>query len=405
MNAGRYDTDVCIVGGGPAGMTLGLLLARHGARVLVLERHPDFKREYRGEVLMPRFSQALRQIDLFDFVEGYPHTKLRTFEMFQGERRLVRVAFGELCAEFPFAIWMPQPILLGALYDRAKELEGFDMWFGATAHDLIRDGDSTAGVVVRRDDRGVEVRARVVVGADGRGSRIRRLGSFEIDYEEHTFDVLWFSLPRPAEYKSTFRFFLGLEHSYLVAPKHPDLVQCGLLMPRDGFRGYKDAGVEAIRRDLLAGPRVLHGFARQLEDLTPFFPLKAEIRLVREWAKDGLLLVGDAAHTCSPVGAIGVAVAVETAIVAADVILQGLADGEVSARRLSRVQSLREAELRQVQGIQRRLGGPVLSRSRWLRRAFPLLLPLAARVGLIQRNQRRLVVASGPLPVRSELRL
>ena len=393
-----HDVDVCIAGGGPAGMLLGLLLARRGIHTLVLERHDDFEREYRGEVLMPRFTQALRQVGLFDFLETYPHTKLTRGEIVYKDRILTSFDFQSLCPEAPFAIWMPQPTMLNAFHDKAKTFPSFELWFGASAQELVEDNDTITGLVVRRQQQETRVRARVTVGADGRTSRIRRLAHLENEYEHHDFDVLWFSFPRPDDRDDAVRFFLSSKQFFLVAPKHPDLIQVGMIVPVGEFSRYRDQGLEAMRRDLLLGPPIAHSFARGLTDFKAFFPLQARISLARQWARDGLLLIGDAAHTCSPAGAVGVSVAVATAIVAADVIAGALEDNDVTATRLGRVQQLREQDVRQIHKRQQRLTGTLVPTG-FKRRLLPFLIPLMSRLGLVRGAQRGLAVAAEPLPV------
>ena len=143
-----HEVDVCVAGGGPAGMLLGLLLAKLGTRVLVLEQHRDFHREYRGEVLMPRFTQLFRQLNLFAFLESYHHLKLDGIELFYQDKRLVRVPFSEIAPEAPFAIWMPQPILLGALRDKARQFPSFDLWFDASVKEIVREKGRAVGLLV-----------------------------------------------------------------------------------------------------------------------------------------------------------------------------------------------------------------------------------------------------------------
>ncbi len=402
----RHDVDVLIVGGGPAGMVLGLLLAKQGVRTLVLERHHDFAREYRGEVLMPRFTKMLRALGLFERLQDHVHRRLEALEIHYGSRRVARLALSSIDPDVPFALWMPQPILLQFLAGEARAFDAFDLWFGASPSDRILDGERTVGLSVRRDDEEIEVHARVTVGADGRFSRLRRLGGFQLEYEEHDFDVLWFTIPEPDTSdtrKVAFRAFLTAKRAYLALPKHPDAIQCGMLLPKDGFREYKRRGIESLRADLLAGPPLIHPFARELEDFTPFNVLQGTIELVERWARDGLLLIGDAAHTCSPAGAIGVSVAVETAIRAAEILPGCLSRGDVSADALGAVQRRREADVRAIQKLQRGFGGLVTGPSPWRRRAFAALAFVAARVGLARIAPRRLVTFPGSFTVDPKL--
>ena len=236
--------------------------------------------------------------------------------------------------------------------------------------------------MVTRDGRETEVRANISVGADGRFSTLRRLGAFEVAYEHHSFDVMWFTIPEPADTPPAFRMFMTPQRAYLALPKEPALIQCGMLLPAGGFASYQHGGIEALRAHLLAGPPLVHAFARQLADLEPFVLLQAKLDMVRQWARDGLLLVGDAAHTCSPVGAVGVSVAVETAAMAAEVLARCVERRDCSAAALGEVQARREPSVRAIHRVQRRLGGPVAGASPWGRRLFAAVASLGSVLGI-----------------------
>lgn len=394
MTAKPYQTDVCIVGGGPAGMLLGLLLAARQIRVLVLEQHPDFEREYRGEVLMPRFAQLFSQLGLFEYMEQFPHTKLTGLMLHDPNGLIAQADFQAICPEFPFAFRMPQPIFLNALHQKAKAYPGFELWFNASARQLITEGTATKGIIAKVGDEEAAIQAKVTVGADGRFSKIHRLGHFENAVDTHKFDVLWFSLPRPPAYESTAMVYLGKNRLCLVLPKYPDLIQCGLLMKPDEFAAIKKQGIDAMRQLLMEnGPRLFKAFAETLQDFTPFYPLQAKVTYVRRWAQDGLLLIGDAAHTCSPVGGIGVSVALATAAVAADVLVRAIVDCNVSAEVLDEVQRIREPEVRQIQQTQERISGIVTADSAWLFSILRHIIPLLFRLGIAQRFIRQVVVS------------
>ncbi len=399
-----HQTDVCIVGGGPAGMLLALLLAHRGVNVLVLEQHKDFAREYRGEVLMPRFTESLRQLRLDDWLLTLPHLKLKYGEIFFGGKTVGRLAFSNASKEVPYALWMPQPILLQGLHDKAKGFPSFDMWFGASVKHLVQNG-TVEGVVVQRDGKQIEVRSRVVVGCDGRYSTVLKDGKFQMEYEDHKFDVLWFTIAKPADYDNTFRVLLSPKRSYLFLPKHPDSIQVGILTGVGGMAELKQVGIEALKKEISEAHPLLKGFAASLKDFSAFHPLQAHLHLVKEWARDGVLLIGDSAHCFSPAGAIGVSMAAGSAIIAADVILRGLKSGSgpLPVSVLSEVQKVYEPEVRVVHSIQRRLTGGGLGNLLPVRWLLPVLVTMLANTPFFKKTQKRLMALPKPLPVSREL--
>jgi 2-polyprenyl-6-methoxyphenol hydroxylase and related FAD-dependent oxidoreductases len=393
---------VCVVGGGPAGLMLGLLLAKRGAEVLVLEGHETFDREFRGEVLQPSTVALLDKLGLLQYILEQPHSILDAGKVRLEGKEIGEFAFKRISPEYPYAIWMPQPIFLDALLRKAKPFPSFDCWMGAKVTKLIEENGTVVGVSgVRHGTEPFEVRADVVVGADGRYSQIAKLGGFATEYQHHDFDVIWFTIDQPPGWSSTFYVSLG-EVRGLMLPKYPSQIQAGILLPTGEWRKWRQEGVAVVAERVRRFDPIFEPFAAGLKDFTPFFPLEGLIRFIRDWARDGLLLIGDAAHTMSPAGAIGVNVAIATAAVTAQVVLPHLDKGPIPHDVLAQVQRLREDDVRTLHRLQlgaqrvllsqgRGSGNPVL---RWLvARALPIFLssPLLPRV------QRRIFFGA-PLP-------
>ena len=393
--------DTCIVGGGPAGLLLGLLLAKRGARVIVLEGHPNFDREFRGEVLQPSTSRLLDQLGLLEYIFAQPHLKLTDGLLRVRGRVAGKLDFRKISPEYPYAIWMPQPIFLEALAKKGASFPGFTCWMGAHVNELVEENGVVVGVRGKRHGKEpFEVRADVVVAADGRFSEVRRLGGFETEYESHDFDLLWFVIDPPPDFKKTIYFSLGTIPSVLMLPKYPNQIQVGLLLQKDEWKEWKKLGVPALAERLRRLDPVFADFAGKLRDFTPFFPLAVIIALVKDWARDGLLLIGDAAHTMSPAGAIGVNVALATAAVAAQEIYPRLGSGPIPRDALANVQRLREADVRSLHALQRGVGRVLQGagrRASVLRWVAPIMLPLIAHTFIMPRLQRRLFFGV-PLP-------
>ena len=394
------SVSTCIVGGGPAGLMLGLLLAKRGASVLVLEGHEDFEREFRGEVLQPSTAHLLDELGLLEYILAQPHSLLESGKIRLYGKEVGEFAFKKIAPRYPYAIWMPQPIFLDALLRKATPFPSFQCWMGAKVTKLIEEDGRVVGVSGLRHGREpFEVRADVVVGADGRHSQVAQLGGFTSEYEHHDFDVIWFTIEQPPGWSSTFYVSLG-ELRGLMLPKYPHHIQAGLILPTGEWRQWRKEGVAAVAARVRRFDSIFNNFADSLKDFTPFFPLDGTIRLMREWARDGLLLIGDAAHTMSPAGAIGVNVAIATAAVAAQEIFPRLGGGTIPGEALRKVQRLREDDVRTLHRLQLGAQSVLLSQGsdnpfkKWL---ISSALPLFLRSPLLPVVQRRIFFGA-PLP-------
>ena len=385
-------TSVCVVGAGPAGLLLAMLLAKRGADVIVLEGRPTFDREFRGEILQPSALRLLDVLGLLDDILSKPHAKLTEAVYRINGRRSGSFHWGRIAPEYPYAVWMPQPTLLRSFRDKAKRLAGFRCWMGARVEELVERDGNVVGV---RGTRGgavkFEVRADVVVGADGRHSIVRRLAGARVEYEHDEFDVVWFLAQQPADWYNTMYFVLGQDIQGVMLPRRSGEIQAGLLLPKGQWREWRQQGVPYVANRVRRLDPIFTSFSDGLQDFSPFVPFSGVLRLVSEWSRDGLLLIGDAAHTMSPTWGVGVNVALVTAAVAAQVIFPRIGRGSIPATDLARVQELREGDVRLLhrfqQGVQQALivqpySNPLLA---WLLPTFLPLLLLSPVLPLLQR--------------------
>jgi 2-polyprenyl-6-methoxyphenol hydroxylase-like FAD-dependent oxidoreductase len=393
--------NACIVGGGPAGMLLGLMLAKRGAEVLVLEGHENFEREFRGEILQPSTAGLLNELGLLDYILAQPHSLIDTGKVRLNGHDIGDISFKRIAPEYPYAIWMPQAVFLNALHRKAQRLPSFQCWMGAQVSQLIEDTGRVVGVKgLHHGSESFEVRADIVVGADGRYSTIAKLGGFTPEYEHHDFDLIWFTIEQPPGWSNTMYVSLGDGVRGLMLPKYPHHIQTGIALPAGVWKQWRREGIAAVADRVRRFDPIFKPFADTLTDFTPFFPLECIIRLMREWARDGLLLIGDAAHTMSPAGAIGVNVALATAAVTAETLVPHLGRGPIAAADLKAIQDIREADVRLLHKLQlqaQRLLVSDLSTQPVVKWFMRYGLPVMLHTPIMSRLQRRMFF-SVPIP-------
>ncbi len=367
------ETACCVVGGGPAGVVLSLLLARRGVPVVLLEAHKDFDREFRGDTLHPAILEIMDEIGLAERLHELPHAKVYGPVVPTARGPVRPFDLRRLKTKFPYIMFMDQTIFLNFLTEEAGKYPSFKLIMGANVQRLIEDDGNVQGVCYRADDGWHEIRARLTVGADGRFSRLRHLAGFEPIQTSATMELLQFRLPHlpddPDESKllhaspdDAARGVSAADFSSPVVPlpgegrivivtNRPDHWQLWQLFPPGQYKQLRDAGVEALRQSIVElEPR----FSRHVEHLTDWQQvnlLSVASSRCRRWYKPGLLLIGDAAHTMTPAAGAGIKYAVEDAVVAANILAEPLKAGRVNPHDLARVQRKREWPTRFIQAL------------------------------------------------------
>jgi 2-polyprenyl-6-methoxyphenol hydroxylase-like FAD-dependent oxidoreductase len=352
-------TACCIAGGGPAGAMLALLLARKGVEVVLLEKHADFDRDFRGDTIHPGVMEILDQIGLADRLLALPHAEMQTMSARAKGEEVPVADFRLLRTRFPFVNIMPQAEFLDFITAEAKRYPSFRLVMNANVQELIERDGIVRGVRYQGLDGRHEVRALLTVGADGRFSRIRHLAGFEPIETSSPIDVLWFRLPRrPGDgHGGLGTFYKG---AIFVMLERSEEWQIAYVIAKGGYKAIHAAGLDELRRRIAAALPQLADRVDTLTSWKQFSLLAVESSRVERWYKPGLLLIGDAAHVMSPVGGVGINYAIQDAVVAANLLTAPLRAGRIRMRTLAEVQRQREWPTRVMQTLQSFLQQQVL---------------------------------------------
>ncbi|WP_407146443.1 FAD-dependent oxidoreductase [Bradyrhizobium sp. ORS 86] len=368
----------CVVGGGPAGMMLGYLLGRAGVEVVVLEKHADFFRDFRGDTVHPSTLQVMDELGLIDGFLKLPHQQLQKLEGVFGGTPIRLADFSRVSVKYPFIAMMPQWDFLNFLRDSGKRFASLKVLMTTEAIDLIRRGDTVTGVRANTPDGTIDIEADLTIACDGRHSTVRACAGLEVEEIGAPMDVLWFRVGRQPD--ATENLFARVEPGkMLVTFDRGDYWQCAYVIAKGQYDAVKAKGLPALLDDVVRIAPILKSGIAEVKSFDDVKLLTVAINRLTRWTRPGLLCIGDAAHAMSPIGGVGVNLAVQDAVATANILAAKLARGCPSEEELDAVRRRREFPMRMTQGMQ------VIAQNNIISVALksggrPLKVPLAARV-------------------------
>lgn len=387
----RLSTTCAIAGGGPAGLMLGWLLARAGVRVMVLEKHADFLRDFRGDTIHPSTLRVMERLGELDRFLALPHQKFRQMGFIFADTPVTVADFAALGERTGFVAMMPQWDFLSFAAERAGAYPGFDLRLRTRAEGLIERHGQVTGLRAVTPRGPVEIAADLVVAADGRHSALRAASGLPMRDLGSGIDVLWLRLSRregdPGE-------TLGRIAGGLVAVmlNRGDYWQVALVIPKGGFAAVRDKGLDAFRGRLAKATGLGPERAAEIADWEAVKLLDVRIDRLARWWKPGFLCIGDAAHAMSPVGGVGVNLAIQDAVAAANRLAGPLREGRLTEGHLAWVQHRREGPVRATQALQRLVERRVIRPAEAATLARPPLpLRLLARFPRLRRLPARFI--------------
>ncbi|WP_298243506.1 FAD-dependent oxidoreductase [uncultured Bradyrhizobium sp.] len=368
----------CIVGGGPAGMMLGYLLGRAGIEVVVLEKHADFFRDFRGDTVHPSTLQVMDELGLIDGFLKLPHQRLQKLDgLFGGTP--VRIAdLSRLHTKYPFIAFMPQWDFLNFLREAGGRFASLEMMMNTEAVDLIRRGETIAGVRATTPDGIVDIEADLTIACDGRHSTVRERAGLAVEEIGAPMDVLWFRAGRKAD--ETENVFARVEPGkMMITFDRGDYWQCAYVIAKGQYEAVKARGLQALLDDVVRMAPILKAGIADVKSFDDVKLLTVAINRLTRWTRPGLLCIGDAAHAMSPVGGVGVNLAVQDAVATANLLADKLQQGCPSEDELDAVRRRREFPVKMTQWMQRVVQNNIISGALY-GGDQPLKVPLIVRL-------------------------
>ena len=360
----KVHTHCCIVGAGPAGLVLGLLLARKGVSVKVLELHADLVRDFRGDTVHASTLEMLDQIGLAEGALELPHGKIQQMSINTPGKVINLVNFKRLKTKFPYIAMMPQEHILNYLLECAQAYDCFEILFKTAVTGLINNKQGKiVGVEAKQEGTTIQIESDLVVACDGRFSKLRKLAGFKAESQSQPMDIAWLRFPRLAGEQDTQAGFYVAEGNLCIVLNRLDIWQVAYVYAKGDFKHVREKGIDDFRQGLRRTIPWLQDRAETIADFNDLHILNVRSDLLDTWYRDGLLLIGDSAHVMSPVGGIGINFAIADAIETANILTAPLLAGSCNLQHLTEVQNRRFKATKTVQGIQTRIVKQITARA------------------------------------------
>jgi 2-polyprenyl-6-methoxyphenol hydroxylase-like FAD-dependent oxidoreductase len=393
----ELQTRCVVVGGGPAGMMLGFLLARAGVQVVVLEKHADFLRDFRGDTIHPSTLELMHELDLLEEFLEQPHQELAELRGVINGQTVPIADFSRLPTHCKFIAFMPQWDFLNFLSSHAKHFPSFELRMEHEVTDLIIENNRVTGVRAKTPDGELDVRSDLVFGADGRSSTVRDRAGFEVRQFGVPIDVLWMRISKHEEDPQQGLGFF--QHGKLVVLlDRGDYWQCGYVIPKGAFDLIKARGLSRFHDELVRMVGFLRDRVAELDDWSKIRLLTVQINRLRKWYREGLLCIGDAAHAMSPAGGVGINLAIQDAVAAANLLAEKLRQGPVSIVDFHKVQRRREWPAALIQRMQAFIHRHVVTGRETSSKSSLPLFPLLLKHFPILRQLPARFIGIGPRP-------
>ncbi len=341
----------CIVGGGPAGMMSGYLLARAGIDVVVLEKHKDFLRDFRGDTIHPSTLELMKELGLLDEFLQRPHQQLKQLKLKSAGESITLADFTKIKAFCQYIVFMPQWEFLDFIAGQASKYPSFHLLMECEAVDLIEEDGKVSGVKAKTSAGLLIILANLTIGADGRSSVLRNRAGFNVQNIGAPMDVLWMRVSKDPEDSTEYLGHFG-QGSILVTIDRGDYWQCAFVIPKGQFEKFKEHGIDYLRQRMVSKMPSLKNNINEIQDWDDCFLLTVAVDRLKKWWRPGFICIGDAAHAMSPIGGVGINLAIQDAVAAANELVPTLDGGKDVESALAKIQKRREFPTKMTQNFQ-----------------------------------------------------